>query len=213
MSRWLVVHKSHGCTVSVNETSLSCIAPSTWSQARSHIVTRWNINSNDARSGTITHNIWPPMVHSSDCRCRIFGKVPVPLDGLVMSFNEGLCTLVVGSKAGALVGELSYTPNEDLDPCANRMRNSRLENTVTNSLSSTYILPMIFKHARIKRKSFSVISRFTGEKHLWWILSGFGVLFGSSIPSHMSKNLKAMAVTSKFWEHLMCSLLPLYNFE
>ena len=106
------------------------------------------------------------MVHSSDCRLRIFGKVPGPLDGLVMPFNEVVFTSVVGARAGALVGELSYTPNEDLDPCENRIQTAQVEEMVTNSLSSTSILPMIFEHARIKQKYFSIISRFAGEKHL-----------------------------------------------
>ena len=84
------------------------------------------------------------MVHSSDCRRRIFGKDPGPLYGLVMPFNEGVCTLVVVARSGALFGELSCTTNEDLDPCANQIRNARVEETTTNSLSSTSILPMIF---------------------------------------------------------------------
>ena len=66
------------------------------------------------------------MVQSSDCRGGIFGKVPGPLDGLVLPFNEGLCTLVVGARAGAIVGELSYTPNKDLYPCANWIRTARV---------------------------------------------------------------------------------------
>ena len=137
------------------------------------------------------------MVHSSDCRRIIFGKVPGPLDGLVMPFNEGVCTSVVGAREGNLFGELLYIPKKYLDQCANQIGTAQVEETVTNSLSSTYIMPMIFEHTRIKRKSFSIISRLAGEKHLRRILSGFGFFYSSS-PSHMSKNMKAMAGTSNF---------------
>jgi hypothetical protein len=167
---------------------LFVISDSMWSQAMSLLHARWNINSMDARSATLTHNMAPSTVQSRHFNRSASGRIPrrsasgrIPRrrlgDGVAVSRGLyvgvgvwlgdgfGIAQGLPAScgKAGGASDYCGKTGGTRRDPnCLTR--HGEVEQLAFTESFTTSILPRIPEHIKIKRKSFSIIARSCGLK-------------------------------------------------